>query len=400
MYNVSIIIPIYCTSLDAIEWLGECFESACSQDCYVVAVNDGSIEYKDKILEMVQRFRHYIDYSDAPHLGVSSARNTAASRVVTDLIIPLDCDDRFVKGAIKKLLSVWDGTTPVYPDIRKFGLENVAHYNLLEFECEHIYNHVGFSSVNVLHRKDQWQALRGWNTDLDFYEDGEYNARLFSVWCGKRFPEPLVEYRIHTHQRTKQYKKRSAYYARKILSMIRSLDMPCSSCGKKRVSIVSNSPAPVASPPKGANVDLLPGDLEGRILVQYIGGIGKGKHYYRGPRTKFAYKVTYGDYIYVDPADAKNTDTDTSLFVKVVQHRPAAVVQEHVRKARKDIDERVAFPIDNIAVDLPDISNMSVRDILGMDVISVEIARMLLNVEKNGKNRSKVINFLNGVLNA
>ena len=417
MKDVTIIIPVYVATEEALGWFEECLDSACSQGSEVIVSDDGS---PLDISKIVKKFR--VSYCRNTHVGVSHARNQGVLASTSSLIIPLDCDDRFATGAIGKLLSVYDGTTPLYPDVRKFGLEEVAHYQLLDFSCEHIYTHVGFSSVNVLHRKDQWKYLGGWNEQLDFYEDGEYNARLFANWCGKRFPEPLVEYRIHEHQRTKVYNTRARSYAKKILATIRSLDMPCSSCGKgrkamsvSRESRMAKQNQPIATP-RSMDASMLPGEVEGRILAQYIGGNGRGKHYYRGPRTHFPYKVTYGDYLYVDASDAKDVGSmsDISLFVKIVkvqaqaqdpvpvsapQPEPQPVVEMVARQSRKVVETRVPAAAPKEAfVDLPDITNMSVKEITNMDAMPLEVAKRLLRYERNGKNRGKVIAFLQGVV--
>jgi hypothetical protein len=323
MHDVTIIIPIYCTTEKSLEWLGECLESALIQDCEVVTVDDGSpIDVSD----ITRKFRgnHY----PSRHIGVAAARNEAVLRAKSRLVLPLDCDDRLVPGAINKLVAMWDGNTPVYPDVRKFGEINEPHYALLDFTCEHVYTHVGFTSVNVLHAKDQWKSVGGWNKDLEFYEDGEYNARLFARWCAVRLPEPLVEYRIHDSQRTKTYKSESAAYAKLVLSMIRRLDMPCSTCSKRRGNTsqlstldTSGTTMRVAGGNSAVDVNSLPGEVDGRVLSQYTGGQGRGKHYYRGISTGFPYKVQYHDYVYADPSDVKTEGdmNNRSLLLRVKQ---------------------------------------------------------------------------------
>jgi len=410
MHDVTIIIPVYCTTEESLKWLGECLESACSQDCQVIAVDDGSLQDIHSTIRQFKRCNYYHD----SHHGVSSARNQAVMAATTRLIIPLDCDDRFVSGAIGKLLSKWDGT-PLYPDVRKFGLENIDHYRLLDFDCEHIYTHVGFSSVNVLHSKDQWRIIGGWDENIDFFEDGEYNARLFGNFCGVRYPEPLVEYRIHDNQRTKKYKPKSAYYAKTIMSRIRRMNMPCSSCGKKKSRMTVKSTSPIVVAEQKSSI-ALPGEVDGRILAQYVGGKGQGKHYYRGIRTNFAYKVMHDDFVYVDPSDLRTDPNDKSLFVRVakteqatqevitvtvsvpVLKEPSAVVAAieepiHLRTSVKSVDKRVAQ-----VEDTPDISTMSFREIQGLDYLDSDLASKLLKLEQNGKNRSKVTNFLKGYI--
>ncbi len=398
MHDVSIIIPIYCTTEESIIWLEECLESAVRQDCEVVSINDKSLIDISKVIKKF-KLRH-IDLKE--HRGVSVARNAGVMASAHKLIIPLDCDDRFAEGAVGKLLSAWDGTTPVYPDVKKFGLENIPHFHLLDFACDHIIKHVGFSSVNVLHAKEQWRLIGGWDPTLEFYEDGEYNARLFAKYCGKRLPEPLVEYRMHENQRTKTYRKQSGTYARKILESIRRLDMPCSSCNKKKTFVAGVPSTTIVS--KSIDVKSLPGELEGRLLVEYVGGKGRGKHYYRGPRTSFPYKVVYGDHTYVDPKDVKKDENDASLFIRIVQQTtPTAPVQEPVKSEEVQRTARINVVREPLVDEtqqesLPDITNMTVQEVYGMDAIPVESAKKLLSMERNGKNRVKVIQHLQKII--
>lgn len=329
MHDISIIIPAYCTTPESVSWLGECIESAKMQDCEVVVYNDGSpISLHDL------RKQAHIFVDGSVNIGVSHARNRAAYYATCGLLYPLDGDDRLAPNAIDKLLKYWDGMTPVYSDVAKFGAETDAHYQLLDFNCDHILKHVGFSSVNVLHPKKYWEQLGGWDEWLIFYEDGYYNARLFAQWCGVRCPEPLVEYRQHDNQRTKQFKSQSATFAKIVADKIRRLDMACGGCSKSKMVRTTGS-APVMQP-AATDVNTLPGEQDGRILSQYIGGQGKARHYYKGPGTKFMYKVKYGDYVYADPMDVKQPgDTHPAhadwLLVQIIKPAPKAVpVQESV----------------------------------------------------------------------
>jgi len=342
MYNVSIIIPAYCTTPESVEWLRECIDSALIQDCEVVVYNDGSTESLHKL-----RKDSHIFIDGSVNAGVSHARNRAAYYATKDMLYPLDGDDRLKPGSISKLLDYWHKyeTMPVYSDVAKFGIENVEHYALLDFDCSHILNHVGFSSVNVLHPKEYWKKVGGWEEWLVFYEDGFYNAQLFAQWCGVRCPEPLVEYRQHADQRTKKFDKQSAYFAKLVLDKIRRLDMGCGGgCGKKSSKMLktsSNAPLMQAIP---VDVQALPGEQGGRILAQYVGGKGKGRHYYQGPKTRYMYKVLYGDYIYADPTDVKDPGNayNSSLLVKVIKTESKAIPQETVSVAA--VPAEVAAP--------------------------------------------------------
>jgi len=340
---VTIIIPVYCETEESIRWFEECLHSAHKQNCSVSIYDDGS-PLVDNVISIARKFQ-YDSFVIGENEGVSVARNEAIRFADTDYIFPLDCDDRLVDHAVEQLYDFHRSMAeiPVYPDVRKFGDEDVPHYELLEFSCDNLVRFVGFSSVNVLHRVDQWKYVGGYEESLKFYEDGEYNARLFANFCAARYPHPLVEYRIHANQRTKKYEDQSRKFATSILERIRRLDMPCPGCGGKRKT-QSNAPSSKSgaamsiqqsqSIPKievniGNAPTHLPAVFEGKVLCVYVGGKGRAKHYYQGIATKTPFKVMFGDYLYADPRDvrAMNDSNSRSLLVKTEKEDTVAPLQ-------------------------------------------------------------------------
>jgi hypothetical protein len=295
----------------------------------------------------------------------------------------------------------------------------------MEWDCSHLFNFVGFTSVNVLHSKEQWKTIGGWDESIDFYEDGEYNARLFGNFCAKRVPEPLINYRIHAGQRTKKYCSLSMVYAKKILAMVRRLDMPCTGCGGKRRS--GSGAAPRGT--KGSSVQItgergdnimvdnasLPLQFEGKVLARYVGGKGKGKHYYQGIVSKMYYRsVQYGDLVYADSRDvSKLNDAGTSKFVPIersVAQKPNIVAQKPIpaavpapasvviiedtpRVPKVDIEKEPVVDGDDVEdevdVNFEDISKMSLKDIKTLE-ISCEDAKELIVIEE----RPAVVKYL------
>jgi hypothetical protein len=284
----------------------------------------------------------------------------------------------------------------------------------MEFDCEHVRSIVGFTSVNVLYSIEQWKSIGGYDTNIDFYEDGEYNARLFAKYCGKRFPKPLVNYRQHDLQRVVKYNDKSHEYAEKILSRIRRLDMACPGCGKRRIAgaqtqnvganrMMASTPAPTANVAVGSGQIDLPLELDGKILVRYFGGKGMAKHTKRGPFTNKPYSVRYGDFLYVLPADAVDVLSPGHPFQKVV--RPSSAPVELPKTAEpilppdpEPIESRV--PKTNVirtpvaqAEDLPDLMNTPLKQLKNMDLTPEQVVR-LLAMEKTGKGRVPVVNWL------
>ena len=155
--DVTIIIPAYCATDESLVWFAECLESALSQGCYVSIASDASPR---SVYGIIKEFWDpKISFSKvSEHRGVSFARNRAVRHSQTDLIFPLDGDDTLRLDAIAELVDIYDGM-PLYPDVRKFGNEDIPHYELLEFDCRHLYEKVGLASVGVLHSKSNGERL-------------------------------------------------------------------------------------------------------------------------------------------------------------------------------------------------------------------------------------------------
>ena len=402
MRDVSIIIPAHIRTEQELGWLEECVASAQQQYCEIVVYNDGSPVDPYATLT---KYPVIYEHGQGKH-GAAYARNRAAELATKELILPLDCDDRLVVGAVDKLLSVWDGEVPVYPDVSKFGDVYDEHYVLLDFDCNHVYTYVGFSSVNVLHPRKYWLKLGGWDESLEFYEDGEYNARLFSQWCGKRCPEPLVEYRQHPAQRTNLYKKQSSAYSKLILSRSRRLVMACKGCGSKSTKIMGAGASHVTIKAMSveeaiAMASTMPGELDGRVLVVYVGGKGMGKHYYQGPKTKYPYKVIHGQHVYVDPQDTNEFNTH-SLFHKVTGQEVVKVAPEKKPKEIKPVSRTARVSPDKMPVEvyeLPDIYNLSYKQVRELS-LDYDTALALLQSETRGKKRKQVMSYLEGLVKA
>lgn len=405
--DVTIIIPTYCPTVESLDWFAECLESALEQGCPISIASDASPKPVGRIIDELWESR--ISYTRIiEHRGVSFARNVATNNVKTDLIFPLDCDDTLRLGAIEELVNIYDGT-PLYSDVRKFGEEDEPHYRLLDFDCKHIYEKVGLASVGVLHSKKQWESIGRWNEHIDFYEDGEYNARLMLTYCGKHYPQPLINYRIHTGQRTRINKGRSAQQARYILSVIKEYpDMAGGCCGKGRKKKDFNSGADLGSAlrsSKMTSIADLPGMQGDRVLAVYVGGKGGAKHYYKGTVTGYPYKVKYGDYYYVDPKDAKYDGDKVlrTLFIRV--QKDGAKAKEVKPKSEKPQmfsrtprEDTVKKPVVEATKTnrrpLPDIVNLRwQREIRHMEFTPEEASR-LLAIEKSGKHRVKVVTHL------
>ena len=442
MKDVTIIIPSYVTTEERLIWLFEAIDSCLTQDCQIVIYDDGSP------IDVISKVMHKYNFDSRIYLcgekenhGVSYARNRAVEKVQTSLFIPLDCDDKFAEGTIDKLLSVWKGV-PIYSDVSKFGTELVIHYRLLDFDCGMLRQKLGIAPVNVLQSVEQWKAVGKWNENIDLYEDAEYNARLLGTFCGQNYHEPLVMYRQHGTQRTRQHPDVSPNIRQSILELVRRYEHMCQSCGGARRSQMAKNSAFSTNfqtdRPLQSRLADMPGSQGEAVLAHYIGGVGQGKHYYKGPVTHFPYKVMFDDLLYVDPRDTCDPEAirKTSFLVRVnkqeetpveivpaapvpeptdAERVPVAKIERHpvvdvdsVEQAAQDFEEELTKhrTVEIVAessedeedvVDLPDISKMSIKEIRKLDLDS-GTASELLKMEEETMNRDNVIEYLEGLL--
>lgn len=397
-------IPVYCPSPESLEWLHQCLRSALIQDCEIVVYDDGSPT--PGVRDIFSIYNIHKVLSGSENRGVSYARNRAILEASGPLIYPLDCDDRIKPGTIQTLTRYWDeyDGTPVYSDLAKFGSVNDPHYTLLDFQCEHLLRYVGLSTVNVLYSKAQWKAIRGYNEELDFYEDSEFNTRLYARYCGVRCPEPLVEYRIHSGQRTQKYLSKAKRYQDYVLQKARNLDMACLTCGGKHRAPITQQVVSVVQnvPQDPTTMAATQGEL---VLAQYTGGKGRGKHYYQGIQTRQMYRVEYGDYLYAHSADTRGKDQTSHPSYLVRYNEPEApkptptptpdpaIVMDDVSKEKYSIAGIKRTPVVD---DIPDITRMSAKEVVMTD-FTPEMAKRLLEIEKSNLNRAKVVAHLTSV---
>lgn len=346
--------------------------------------------------------------------GVSYARNRCVEMVDTPLIYPMDCDDVLVPGAISKLLTYWDGNTPVYSDLLMFGDGGTQFRQLPQFTCENVKAKLGIASVNVLHTVEQWKSIGGWDESLTLYEDAEYNARLMLTHCGVKYPAPLVQYRQHSNQRTQVHKNKAKQLADDILAKMRGYEMACVTCGsgsrRSKVGVAPKTPAKMVTSSVGHGSSMapsIPGKSTQMVKAHYMGGKGKGPHYQRGLSTGYAYKVVYDMELMVDYKDTRHKDDtrNNSPFIRLEElpgqqdatFQPEEPVEVINRQPMTSMEKTPV--IDDDTKDSIDLHNLSFRRLQTLDM-TAELAKNLLTMEKNGRNRKKHVEYLEGYVNA
>ena len=364
---ITIIVPVYARTAADLEYLDRCLAASVAQ-APVVVWDDGSpID-----VEPIAR-KYPVHLGRAPHRGKSFARNSAADLAQTPLILPLDADDWPAPNAVERMAREWRGV-PLYSWVFKWYNEaRITEHRCQDFSCDHL-AHECISSVNVLHSKEQWAAVGGWDERINLFEDWLYNAKLMWLFGGQLIPRALFYYRQHAGQSTNYYRtiegKTREFVRAEIASFGKeNQDMAC--CGKRRKNetptlAARSAPGVRAAPPARSSPRVtlsaassgqalvsperygsrseLPAENSGRIVsARYIGNPGAGPHYYRDPDTRHAYKVRHGVSVQADITDTcSQEDHDQGrsrkLLIRIVTPPPPPpppVVVAPVAPARK-----------------------------------------------------------------
>ena len=121
MTKVSVITPVRAKHDHEAGWLHEAIASVYGQgydDWEHIVVNDRS----PASLAAVKAAWPHVRWLNAEGKGVSAARNQAAEAAEGELLLPLDGDDKFAKGAIGRMVEVWPGSGIVYTDTIYFSV--------------------------------------------------------------------------------------------------------------------------------------------------------------------------------------------------------------------------------------------------------------------------------------
>jgi len=447
-FPVSVIVPVYATTEQDLKWLHACLMSCYMQVDDIVLVDDGS---PANVAHIASMFDIQAIFSE--HVGKSAARNMAVRAARNELIYPVDADDWLAHNAMHVLYEAWKGI-PVYSNIYKVEEGVPKEFPLRAFDCDALVRK-SIASVNVLHSKEQWEAIGGWDEDLAYFEDWAYNTKLLWSFCGIRVTEYLVYYRQHSRQSTalmhgteQEQKYKQMLVSRNQAYIERTTSMAC--CNKKRrpnqgtrtnrtipqPAFQSLAAARSTTPVSEASVVIAKADYDklgqlapNHVWARYMSSPGMGPHERRGMRSRKKYRTMYGQVVQVDKRDSVTVEQlrqgarncgFVTLQVRAAPKPTAAqppeqvivnnVIQQAAQQPkdteilRQPISKRVTrtpvtmvAPIANeaqqIIDDLQDMRIADLREIMA-DVGDVSVAQAVLEAEQAGKNRVGAVKML------
>jgi len=410
---ISIITPALVKDAQGAQWLNECISSVKGQpgDWEHIVVNDHS----PADLSALKASWPHVHWLDAQYKGVSAARNQAAEAAQGELLLPLDADDKLAPDALPKFLEAWDkrgDASIIYSDVVMFGSDYARVYLAAEYSFTTLLR-ATFMTVGCLHRKADWERIGGWRLDMSQgLEDWEYWLAMGEAGvCGKRVAEPLYWYRRHPRGRLQWLKANHDLWNRAYLAM-RELHKdsyngryPMGCCGGSRAKAVRRAAVPVSRAATAA----APRPAGGGLVQMVYRGPRKGDFALTGGVTRTRYRVPGpGEFVHQVKGSVRGIKAgDVAWFRSVGRGKefqvveapkpapavkPAPVVEKPAGPVEKwDLDVMEAE-----AVDVPDIQDMSVKDIK-VTAFAPEVVPVLLEQERGGKNRKSVIKHLEAI---
>jgi len=350
--------------------------------------------------------------------GASSTRNRVAELAQSDLLLPLDADDKLASTALEHFLDAWasrDNARIIYPDVVMFGQDFARVYLSPEYDFETLLR-ATFMLVDCLHLKSDWESIGGWRVDMELgLEDWEYWIALGEVGvCGKRVPEPLYWYRRHAGGRLAALKSDPQKWHRAYQRM-RDLHRetyngryPMGCCGGSARPVSGRRNIGKQPPPK-------PVVKGNRVPVAYVGARADD-FYVTGQVSRVRYHVPGRGEILtdqdrrggVDPRDVQALVTmnrsrdfkklDVPKPAPPPKPRPKPAQPKNVTPATSEAwqpDIMVGAP----GADVPDPSSMTVKEVKALDGQLTRVqAIAMLRLEVNGKARKGITRLLEAII--
>jgi glycosyltransferase involved in cell wall biosynthesis len=163
-----------------------------------------SMEERAYLANLMKTTYPFATYKETIGLqGAGYTRNCGLERVKTPLVLWLDADDTLHTQALEKMLYQYGKTGQyVYADYRNVEPDGSSVVrNSPEYQQDAWHAHA-LHPVTVLMETEHAREVGGFDQEMSGFEDWDFFAKLaVKGYCGVRWPEPLLNYRLHTGQR-------------------------------------------------------------------------------------------------------------------------------------------------------------------------------------------------------
>lgn len=202
--RVTVVVPCY----NQAHYLSECLTSLVEQSFphwEAIVVDDESPDGAD-IEQAIARIgdARIRLHRHTANLGLGGSRNTGIREARTELVLPVDADDRIAANSLEALVSMFDADPELdcaYGDVRLFG----RTVGVLEFPGppagkKMLRAEDTIPGAGTMMRRALWERLGGYDESEVLRrgrEDFEFWIRAFDTGCkAGRVRQPLYEYRI------------------------------------------------------------------------------------------------------------------------------------------------------------------------------------------------------------
>jgi glycosyltransferase involved in cell wall biosynthesis len=219
--TVTIVIPCYKQA----HLLPEAVESVLAQtftDWECVIIDDGSPDETAEVAdEYAQQHPDRIRVIHKVNAGLANARNSAIRTARGRYILPLDADDRLAPDMLAKTVAVLERdprVSIVYTDMQHFGVKN-DHWRCGQVTLAGQMQ-INFLAYSSLYRRGIWDAVGGYNGNIDAYADWDFWIGAFERgYRAAYIAEPLFHYRVAASSMLTEANKRyNELFARVILN--------------------------------------------------------------------------------------------------------------------------------------------------------------------------------------
>lgn len=173
--KVSIIVPCY----NQAQYLDECLYTVLNQtteDWECIIVNDGSPDNTEEIAKKWTEKDGRFQYVSKQNGGLSSARNAGVKLAISELILPLDADDKIGENYVSLATGLFyqnQNIKVVYCEAEKFGIE-AGHWQLSPFSMQTLAT-INPIFCSAVFRKKDWEKAGGYDESMmDGLEDWEF----------------------------------------------------------------------------------------------------------------------------------------------------------------------------------------------------------------------------------
>lgn len=221
--RVSLVVPAY----NAERHVGETIESLLAQDyddLEIVAVDDGSTDGTGEVLE---RYADRITVCHQANAGQSAAMAAGWSLTRGEVIGYLSADDCLRPAAVRRVvepLLTGSGIVCAYPDFDVIDTQSrrLSSVTAPEFSRRRLYaDFVCLPGPGALVRRDAYESVGPWRTDLRQIPDLEFFLRLGLRGEFVRVPETLADFRMHPGSAT--YRPGSVARCEEPVAVVRDL---------------------------------------------------------------------------------------------------------------------------------------------------------------------------------